>query len=72
MEKENIFFVEKKKNRKGKGEKYLENENIFLQLATKSGVRFLDLGVRSPIFWQPKTANFSDFGPKNWTSDAQI
>ena len=32
MEKENIFFVEKKKNRKGKGEKYLENENIFLQL----------------------------------------
>ena len=25
---------------------------------------FSDLGVQIPIFWHPKTANFSDFGPK--------
>ena len=25
---------------------------------------FSDLGVQSPIFWHPKTDNFSDFWPK--------
>ena len=33
-------------------------------LGDKKRCPFSDLGVQSPIFWHPKTANFSDFGPK--------
>ena len=33
-------------------------------VSDKKWCLFSDLGVQSPIFWHPKTANFSDFGPK--------
>ena len=33
-------------------------------LGDKKRCPFSDLGVQSPIFWHPKTANLNDFGPK--------
>ena len=47
LEKENIFFVEEKKNGEGKGGKYLERENVTMVGQTT-------IMERSEFFWGKK------------------